>query len=90
MIEATMPKEYRFCFRPHNPFPSDIIDQAGKELDQLVSLLQGEGVQVRRSEVVNWNSVRGYTGAMPRDGLMTVGNHIIEGAFCKEMPSRRN
>ena len=81
MIAATMPKEYHTSFQPDNPFPKHILDQADAELDQMVSILQREGVQVHRPELVDWRKVGGYTSAMPRDGLITVGHHIIEAPF---------
>lgn len=80
-IAAVMPRKYRSSFRPHHPFPRDIIEEADKELDQLVSILQREGVQVYRPEVVDWLEVGGYASSMPRDGLMTVGHHVIESRF---------
>lgn len=81
MIAATMPDKYHSSFRSRNPFPKDIVERADAELDQLVSILQREGVQVYRSEAVDWLKVGGYTSAMPRDGLITVGHHIIEAPF---------
>ena len=76
-----MPSEHHTSFRHNNPFPSHILQRADEELDQLVSILQGEGVQVCRPKEVDWNRVGGYTSAMPRDGLLTVGNRIIEAPF---------
>jgi len=81
MIAATMPSEYHSSFRPDNPFPANIVKRADAELDQLVSILQREGVQVHRPKVVDWRKVGGYTAAMPRDGLMTVGHCVIEAPF---------
>jgi glycine amidinotransferase len=81
MIKATMPSEHHASFRHNNPFPSHILQRADEELDQLVSVLKSEGVQVCRPKEVDWNRVGGYTGAMPRDGLLTVGNQIIKAPF---------
>lgn len=81
MIAATMPTEHQSSFRQNNPFPAHILGKAEAELEQLVSILQREEVQVYRPEIVDWNEVGGYTGAMPRDGLITVGNCIIESPF---------
>lgn len=81
MIKATMPGEHHSSFRPNNPFPAYIIQRADEELNQFVSILQREGVQVFRAKEVDWNHIGGYTGAMPRDGLLSVGNHIIEAPF---------
>ncbi|MCJ1252386.1 hypothetical protein MMC24_000192 [Lignoscripta atroalba] len=76
-----MPSEHHSLFRHNNPFPSHIVQRADEELDQLVSILQREGVKVYRPKEVDWNRVGGYTGAMPRDGLLTVRNWIIEAPF---------
>ncbi|KAL8846398.1 MAG: hypothetical protein Q9221_008511 [Calogaya cf. arnoldii] len=76
-----MPEAYIDLFRPNNPFPENICKHADAELDQLASILQGEGIKVYRPNIVNWQHIGGYTGSMPRDGLITIGNHIIESAF---------
>ena len=81
MIENTMPEEYLDLFRPDSPFPDYICQRADAELDQLSSILEREGVKVFRPKHVDWQKIGGYTGSMPRDGLLTVGNHIIESAF---------
>ena len=81
MIEATMPEQFHAEFKAGNPFPSDIVQKANEELDQFVNILQGEGIQVYRPEIVDWAKAGGYTAAMPRDGLLTVGNSIIEACF---------
>lgn len=39
------------------------------------------GVTVYRPERIDWQKLGGYTAAMPRDGMLTVGNHIIEAPF---------
>lgn len=81
MIENTMPEDYLDLFRPHNPFPDYICKRADVELDQLSSILEREGIKVFRPKTVDWQKIGGYTGSMPRDGLLTVGNYIIESAF---------
>ncbi|KAL8648074.1 MAG: hypothetical protein Q9226_006153 [Calogaya cf. arnoldii] len=81
MIANTMPEAYIELFRPNNPFPEHICKRADAELDQLASILHGEGIKVYRPNIVNWQHIGGYTGSMPRDGLITIGNHIIESAF---------
>ena len=73
MIAATMPKEHQDKFRPYHPFDSKILANANEELENLVSILQREG-----------NSKVMAAGAQRRkdsDGLLTVGNHIIEAPF---------
>ena len=81
MIAATMPEQHQHEFRANHPFPPEIVRKAEEELDAFASLLKERGVQVHRPEHVDWHEIGGYTGAMPRDGLMTVGNTIIEAPF---------
>jgi glycine amidinotransferase len=81
MIEATMPPEYCDQFKPGTPFPPEIILKAQEELDNLARILEREGIRVYRPKHVDWLRIGGYTGAMPRDGLMTVGNTLIEAPF---------
>lgn len=81
MISATMPNEFASEFRPNNPFPADILAKAQEELDHFASVLEKNGVRVYRPEEVNWLKEGGYTGAMPRDCFMTVGNALIEAPF---------
>ncbi|KAK7952845.1 uncharacterized protein PG986_008573 [Apiospora aurea] len=73
--------------KPGNPFPEDVVHKAEAELDSFAGVLQSYGVKVRRPEAVDWVQEGGYTGAMVRDGLMVVGNTIIEAAF--SWPCRR-
>lgn len=81
MITATMPDEHLSMFKPNNPFPPEIVERAEMELDNFASLLEKEGINVYRPKKVDWLKVKGYTGAMPRDGLMTVGSTLIEAPF---------
>lgn len=81
MIAATMPSEFHARFEPNQPFPPEIIREAATELENFASILKREGVNVHRPKIVDWKKSGGYTGAMPRDGLLTVGNHIIEACF---------
>ena len=81
MITNTMPSQHRAEFRPSNPFPAEILARAQGELDCFADLLAGMGIQVYRPDKIDWMGVGGYTGAMPRDGLMAVGNTIIEAPF---------
>ena len=85
MIEATMPKEHNKHFhsspRPSNPLPAVLLARADAELDNLAEVLESHGVQVHRPQVVDFQKVKGYTAAMPRDGLMTVGDTVIEACF---------
>ena len=81
MIKKTMPEEHQSQFRPKNPFPAYILRRAQEELDLLVSILQKEGIRVYRPDNVQWMEHGGYSGAMPRDGLIVVGDRIIEACF---------
>ncbi|KAL9108144.1 MAG: hypothetical protein Q9187_008333 [Circinaria calcarea] len=76
-----MQSQHREEFRPNNPFPEDILEAAGAELDRLAAILEREGIKVYRPDDVDWIEMGRYTGAMPLDGLLTVGNHIIESAY---------
>ena len=89
MIEHTMPSEYVKEFRPNNPFPGYISQNGDAELDQLAAILEREGIKVYRPKNVDWCKIGGYTGSMPRDGLMTVGNHIIESAYAWAAADKR-
>jgi glycine amidinotransferase len=79
-----MPHDYLDCFKPASLFPVDIVAQAEAELNQLAVLLEQRGIQVYRPSYVDWMQHGGYTGAMPRDGLITVGHHLIEAPFAWE------
>lgn len=81
MMEATMPSEHIANFKPSNPFPAEILTRAQEELDNFADLLREQGVRVYRPTKCNWLKLGGYTGAMPRDGLMTVGSTLIEAPF---------
>jgi glycine amidinotransferase len=81
MLAATMPPEHHSHFQPDNPFPSKILLAAQQELDNFAELLEDEGIQVFRPKKIDWQGKKGYTGAMPRDGLLVVGNTVIESCF---------
>ncbi|PUU81724.1 hypothetical protein B9Z19DRAFT_1099556 [Tuber borchii] len=74
VTHSIMYQEFFHEFKPHNPFPEYILQAADRELDQL-------GIKVQRARDVDWNKVGGYTGSMARDGLMVVGNHVIEAPY---------
>lgn len=67
--------------KSNNPFPADILHKAGEELDNFANVLRDYGVKVHRPPEVDWVEEGGYTGSMLRDGLMVIGNTIIESAF---------
>ena len=69
------------------PFPAAQLQAAQSELNTLCEILAGEGVRVRRPELAphhkpfatpNWSVRGGLYAGMPRDGLMVVGDTIIE------------
>jgi glycine amidinotransferase len=81
MIEATMPLEHQHEFKANRGFPEEILKHANQELEHFSSILLEAGVKVYRPTSIDWFKTGGYTSAMPRDGLLTVGNHIIEACF---------
>ncbi len=67
--------------------PPAFIDAAQNDLDQFVKILESEGVTVRRPEAIpqtasfstpDWSCPSGYNIANPRDGLLVIGNEILE------------
>jgi glycine amidinotransferase len=76
-------------------YPGFLLRAAQRELDGLLQILKGEGVIVRRPDIVDfrakvktpyWSS-RGYCAACPRDGVLIVGQQIIEAPM--SWPSRQ-
>lgn len=80
-IQSIMPAAHLDQFRPGNAFPQEIIKQADKELNDFASMLELRGIKVHRPALVDWGQVGSYTGSMPRDALLVVGNTIIESYF---------
>lgn len=78
VAEASTPPEYAGELRPWNPFPAEIVAKAQQELDQFANVLKRCGVKVYRPDEVDWIKHGMYTGAMPRDRLLTVGTSLIE------------
>lgn len=90
-MEAIMPEEHVDLFRPNNPFSEDLLEKAQRELDNFAAVLEQHGVRIYRPKEVDWLKVGGYTGSMPRDALMTVGNTLIESPFpwrCRRYETR--
>jgi glycine amidinotransferase len=67
-------------------YPRFVVRAAQRELDEFVHILEAEGVTVRRPAVADfsvtyktphWRS-KGFCAACPRDGLLVVGEEIIE------------
>lgn len=88
-LESTMPREQWAFFQQNQgkPFPSAQIEAARRDLEELVHILEAEGVRVRRPEPLDfsrplmtphWENLGGLYAAMPRDVLLVVGDEIIE------------
>ncbi len=88
-LAATLPEIHAEFYRRHGgtPFPAELVAAAERDLDELVHILEGEGVTVRRPDPVDfarpfatpdWASPGGLYAAMPRDILLVVGDLIIE------------
>ncbi|MGV9881466.1 amidinotransferase [Streptomyces sp. NPDC003006] len=67
-------------------YPHRLIEPAQQELDQFIALLRSLGVTVTRPDAVDhkqrfatpdWSS-RGFCNSCPRDGMLVVGDEIIE------------
>lgn len=89
VLSGCMPPEQEAFFREHGgrPFPADLVARADAELDELASLLESEGVRVRRPDPLDharpfaspdWSSPSGVYNSMPRDLILVVGDEIIE------------
>ena len=68
-------------------FPAEHLAKVAVEIEEFCRILEGEGVTVRRPEIVDFSqayktpdfeSPCGLYAAMPRDILMVIGNEIIE------------
>jgi glycine amidinotransferase len=69
------------------PWPIELLDAAKKDIEELVHVLEGEGVKVRRPTIFDTSksfstphfSIDSSCGAlMPRDVLLVIGDQIIE------------
>ncbi len=67
-------------------YPRILTTAAQRELDEFIHVLEAEGVTVRRPDVVDfavpyrtpaWRS-RGFAATCPRDGILVIGDQIIE------------
>jgi glycine amidinotransferase len=86
-LEPVIPWQHvnEFKARAGTTFPIDRLNSAERELEELVSILSGEGMVVRRPEPAPdgdfrtpWWSSSGLYSAMPRDSILIVGSEIIE------------
>jgi glycine amidinotransferase len=89
MLDATMPDKHKPLFKKKGGelFDKHFVEKAKRDLDELVNILQREGVIVKRPDVVQfnkpfntpkWGCKGGVYAAMPRDILFVIGNEIIE------------
>ncbi len=86
---ATMPKNAWPWLKERGGlhFPTAMVDAARRELDALVRLLECEGITVKRPATIDhgrpfstpdWSVKGGLYAAMPRDGMIVIGDEIIE------------
>ena len=71
-----------------NPYRLEVVKAAQQSLAEFIRILQGEGVVVRRPDLVqhyaqpfstpDWNVGCGFCSANPRDVFLVIGNEIIE------------
>ena len=90
VMEATVHSEDLWAFyKKHggSPWPQELLDAARKDVDELVHILQAEGVTVRRPTPCGTDKsystpdfrIKSACGAlMPRDVLLIIGDQIIE------------
>lgn len=87
-VAITVPRRVAPLFRLASGFyfPSFMVKPADRELDELIGVLRGEGIVVRRPDPIDgrkmiktpfWQS-RGFCSACPRDGFLVIGEQIIE------------
>ena len=71
-------------------YPNWMVRLAQRELDHFIHILESEGINVRRPDIVDfvqpyrspyWSS-RGFSTACPRDIFLIIGNEIIETPTC--------
>ncbi|KAK2157962.1 hypothetical protein LSH36_180g03014 [Paralvinella palmiformis] len=69
----------------------ELISKADKEANELVRVLEAEGITVKRPEEFAWDEMGtfrtpyfeegGYKNTCPRDGILVIGDEIIEAAM---------
>lgn len=88
-LPVTMPRAHWPLFRSQggHSFPAELIEAGKKDLEELVHILEAEGVRVRRPDPVDfskpyatpdWASPGGLYAAMPRDLMIVIGDQILE------------
>ena len=87
-FSGNLPSAAAKLYRPlaGRRYPRPIVNSAQKELDGFVSLLEKEGITVRRPDVMDfskrfrtpdWKS-KGFCTASPRDGIIVFGDEFLE------------
>jgi len=75
----------------YQPYPTEIIKAARGALQRFIHILEAEGVTVRRVDDVeyskesatpDWEGVKGFCAANPRDPFIIIGDQIIEAPMC--------
>lgn len=67
-------------------YPGFLVKRAQKELDEFIHILESEGIVVRRPDIMDFSvryktpywSSKGFGTTCPRDGVLIIGNEIIE------------
>ena len=87
-LASTTPSHAKWFFEEHGgkPFPAEMVEKASAELDNLVKVLEGLRVTVKRPDALDftkstrtpWWDSTGLYAAMPRDVMMVIGDSIIE------------
>jgi glycine amidinotransferase len=87
-VSAITPEHAEWFFRENGgkPFPSDMVQKAAAELDNLAKVLTDLGITVRRPDpmafseeyVTPWWKSKGLYAAMPRDVYMVIGDVLVE------------
>jgi glycine amidinotransferase len=74
------------------PVHAGLVDEAERQLDHFVALLDRLGVTVRRPDSIDhtvgastpdWEIAGGHASACPRDTLLVIGDEIIEAAMAQ-------
>ncbi|MCI0597704.1 amidinotransferase [Candidatus Parcubacteria bacterium] len=87
-VDAIIPEHAEWFIKKYGgkPFPEEMIEKAGEELDGLAKVMTDLGITVKRPQPFDfskkyttpWWSSRGLYAAMPRDVFMVFGDTIIE------------
>ena len=85
---GNLPRTAALLYRPlaGMRYPGVIANPAKRELEGLARLLEREGIKVRRPDPVDFNynaktpfwKSKGFCTASPRDGILIVGDEMIE------------